>query len=537
WQPENLIATGVLGDDGCIPPYLNAQIKTDNAVFCSGKTIQFSNPTAGNTATSYQWTFAGGNPTVSSANNVTVNYAQPGNYKVFLTVSNGSIKRTDSLLITVSDCKPDSSTLSMAHWYFGNFGSIDFSSGVPIQTTTALTNHSIQGELAYPTQNGPYIKSTISLSDSLGNLLFYSNAVSVWNKNHEKITSAPIFGVSDINASSGYCYIPFPGKKGKYFAAGVYPNFDESPSGVRFVLVDVDSNRVSPYKEFKNIALPKRFSEFLTVVPHCNGMDYWIIVKGFQSDTKFYSFLVTDSGIDALQTPVISSGFSHPGYGGDGNQLKSNRAGDKLILCSPHGNLNIETGVIYDFDNGTGLISNERIIPNIPAYSNIQGGGAFSPNGKYFYLMRSSNFATNGLPYWLFQYRTDDMSYNVFPAPGFYFAASFQQGPDGNIYITTQDNKVARISNPDEWGAISFDGSFLNMMQLNPDIRTGVSIPSFIDARRPDPKHPDFNYKTVSCNTFQFNAKCFDNYTSTWNFGDGSGTETGGLINHNFKNP
>lgn len=537
WQLENLLATGVIGGDGCIPPFLNAQINTDNAVFCAGNNIKFSNPTIGNTATAYEWQFPGGNPTTSTNNSVSVNYPQPGNYKAILKVGNGTNTRTDSLLFSVLECKLDSSLSSMAHWYFGNYGSIDFSSGAPIQTKIALDKRTIHGESSYPGQL-PFISGTLSLSDSLGHLLFYSNGVSVWNNSHQKITVAPMFGASDINASTGFCYIPFPGQKGKYFAAGVYPNFNGTPSGVRYVLIDVDSNKVSAYKEFNHPALPNRFSEFLTVVPHCNGSDYWIITKGFGlNDTKFYCFLVTSSGIDVSQAPVISSGLIHPGYGGSGNQLKANREGNKLILISPHGYNGIETGTVYDFDSRTGLITNERIIPDVNGYNNIQGGGAFSPNGKYFYLMRSSNLATNGPPYWLFQYRVADLQYNIFPAPGFYFAASFQLGPDNQIYVTTQENKFARISNPDQWGAVSVNGSFIDMVQLDNQISTGVSMSAFIDARRPEPTHPDFLIKSINCNTYRFTTLCFENYTSKWDFGDGSPIETGSSIEHKFINP
>ena len=534
WQPANLAITGVLSAGGCVPPFLNAQINTSNAVVCAGSAVTFSNPTAGNTANTYEWKFTGGTPASTTTNIAIVTYTQPGNYKALLKVSNGATVRTDSLLFTVLECKLDSSMLYMSHWYFGDYGAVDFSAGAPIATRVALNNQSIHGESAYAGQL-PYSGGTISLSDSLGNLLLYSNGVSIWNSSHKKMTTSPMFGASDINASSGLYYIPYPGKKGNYFIAGVYPNFNETPSGIRFVQVDVNSNTVAPYKQFSNPALPNRFSQFLTVVPHCNGTDYWIIVKGFGlPDTKFYALLVTKDGIDATQQPVISSGFAHPGFGGSGNQLKSNRQGNKLVLGSPHGFLNIETGALYDFDNSTGMVSNEVSIGNLPQYSNIQTGVAFSPNGKYFYLFRSSNFATNGAPYWLFQYRVSDLQYNVISASGHQFAASMQPGPDNQIYVTTQEHNLARISNPDSWGGFSFNGSFINMRQLDDRIRTGVSIPNFIDARQPTPSRPEFSITAVDCNTFRFLNLCLTNYTATWNFGDGSPLQTGNVVQHNY---
>ena len=537
WQSANLVATGVLGLNGCIPSYLNSRIITGDAVLCAKKPITFSNPVAGNTATSFQWQFPGANITSANTNAVTVTYNTAANYKVILRVTDGTNSRIDSLLFSVLDCKLDSSMLHMSNWYFGNYGSVNFSSGAPVQTNTAFINNTIKGELAYPQQLQSFIAGTVSLSDSMGNLLFYSNGVSVWNKNHQKITSSSMFGVSDINASSGLSYVPYPGSPGKYFIIGAYPNFNEAPSGVRFVLVDVNTNTVSPYQEFQHPSLPNRFSQLLTVVPHCNGSDYWIISKGFGlNDPKFYSFLVTQAGINNTQLPVISNSV-HPAFGGSGNQLKSNRLGDKLILGSPHGYLNIEAGAVYDFDNNTGIVKNERKLPNITGYSNIQTGVAFSPNGEYFYLMRSSNLATNGLPYWLFQYRVSDLQYRIMNAPGFYFAASFQPGPDNQIYITTQDHFLARVSNPDKWGGVIVNGSFINMRQLNDNIRPGVRIPSFIDAKQPQPRKPEFTVVAINCNTFRFSTLCLNNFTANWNFGDGSPVQTGNTIIHSYTLP
>jgi gliding motility-associated-like protein len=419
----------------------------------------------------------------------------------------------------------------MAHWYFGDYCSIDFSSGAPVKTNIALNKATIHGEPAYAGQL-PYIAATISLSDSSGKLLFYSNGVSVWNGNHKKITSSPIFGISDINASTGMCYIPYPGQPNKYYIVGVYPNFDGKPSGIRYVLVDVAADTVSTYQEFQHPLLPKRFAEHLTIVPHCNGTDYWIIARGngLDNNTNFYSLQVGSTGIDINQTPVVSTGFSYRTYGGGGPQLKANRSGDKLILSQ---NLS-EAGALYDFDSRTGEVKNEKTIPSIQGYENVQSGVAFSPNGDYFYLVRTSNLTTGGQPYWLFQYRVSDFSYHILPTNGFYFGPPFQLGPDNQLYIVNGANYLARLSNPDIWGGAIFDDKFINFTEPSFSTHVGNSLPAFIDARRKEPIHPDFKIQKFTCQNYLFSALCFDSYTATWDFGDSSLKQTGNTITHTY---
>ncbi len=538
WQYENLAATGVLGTNGCIPPYLNAAISTKSPAYCSGRSIEFSNPPAGNTANSYEWSFPGGIPATANGPTTTTTYNTPGRYTVFLTVSDGVNTRKDSLPINVLGCEVDSSLLNRSHWFFGNFCSVDFSEGTALQTLTALDNNSMQAELAYPEQPMAYGNAVVSVSDSSGDLLFYSNGVSVWNKKHQKISRASLFGKSDINAATGFSYVPYPGQKDKYFLVGASPQIHQLNQGIRFVMVDLAADTVSAYREFRHPALPKQFSQFLTIIPHCNGEDYWTVAKGYGlGDTRFYSFLVTSSGIDSDQQPIISSRFNHPAFQGGGNQMKANRYGNKIILSSPHGYEGAPSGALYDFDSRTGEVKNEKIIPNVTGYSNIQSGAAFSPNSEYFYLMRSSNFETNGPPYWLFQYRVSDLQYNVYAAPGFYYGASYQLGPDNNIYIAAGHNWLARIGNTDKWGEATLDGSFLRVSDKNNRIMSIGSLPSFIDAQHPKPEKPDFSINSTSCSMYSFSILCYDNFIATWNFGDGSEQAIGNAVTHRFVNP
>ena len=539
WQPSNLASTGVVGIQGCIPPYLNAQINISSTVNCVNKPVRFFNAINGNTAGSYQWEFPGGTPSSANTNTVEVTYNTPGNYKALLIVKDATNTRQDSISFSVVTCVLDSSKLTMGNWYFGDYCSIDFSTGGAVLTDIALSKKTIHGEYAYPAQPLPFVEATVSPSDSSGKLLFYSNGVNVWNNLHQKITTSSMFGKSDINASSGLCYIPYPQHPGQYFVTGVYPNFDETASGVRTVLVDLNTNTVGPWQEFDDPGLPHRFSEYLTVVPHCNGKDYWIIARayGLDFDNRFFCFLVTASGIDLHQKPVISIAFNQPAYTGAGYQLKANRRGNQLIITSPHPYPSADgLAALYDFDSRTGEIKNERMIPNAVGYSNIQTGTAFSPNGEYFYLMRSTNFATNGPPYWLFQYRVSDLQFNVLPAPGFYFGSAFQLGPDNQLYITNASNYLACLNNPDNWGGAVFNGEYINFAEAGFTRHAGESLPAFIDAAPASPMRPDFIYTASNCSTFVFSALCFDAYTATWNFGDGSPLQAGHVVTHTFSN-
>lgn len=88
---------------GCENP--NAEVTADFSTpvtnLPSGTSVIFTNKSTD--ATSYSWSFEGGNPATSTDENPIVSYSTPGTYNVTLTAQNGSVTDSKSMTITVYD--------------------------------------------------------------------------------------------------------------------------------------------------------------------------------------------------------------------------------------------------------------------------------------------------------------------------------------------------------------------------------------------------------------------------------------------------
>lgn len=94
----NLTAVGA---DGVLT-LCKTDFSADKTVICAGATVTFDDGTY-NAATGWTWTFAGGSPASSNAQNPTVTYNSPGVYQVSLTATDGSSSdnETKTSFITV----------------------------------------------------------------------------------------------------------------------------------------------------------------------------------------------------------------------------------------------------------------------------------------------------------------------------------------------------------------------------------------------------------------------------------------------------
>jgi PKD repeat protein len=78
-----------------VPTAPVASFTANNTTICVGQSVQFTNTSTGQ-PTSFNWTFTGGTPATSTAQNPTVTYNTAGTYDVSLTVSNANGSNTSS---------------------------------------------------------------------------------------------------------------------------------------------------------------------------------------------------------------------------------------------------------------------------------------------------------------------------------------------------------------------------------------------------------------------------------------------------------
>jgi len=148
WSKENLIAAGVLDTTTTVlcPPI--ADFYPNTHIVCMGGSITFSDFSYSGTAQNMEWTFNGGTPSASNAQNPTIQYNSPGTYNVKLKVSNtagnDSITKSDYIIVindTIAQLAPYvesfETTNLTANWYINN----DIGNSWQITDTAAFTGN------------------------------------------------------------------------------------------------------------------------------------------------------------------------------------------------------------------------------------------------------------------------------------------------------------------------------------------------------------------------------------------------------------
>ena len=394
-------------------------------------------------------------------------------------------------------------------WYFGSYAGLDFNSGTPI----ALTN----GKLS--TQEG-----CATISDSNGDLLFYTDGTTVWNKNHQVMLNGT--GLKGHTSSTHSALIvPKPNSSSIYYIFTVDQYGD--PNGFRYSKVDLqlDGGLGGIVSTEKNIfMLPDLVTEKVTAVKHANNNDYWVVSHKFNSD-EFVAFQITDTGINF--NPVVSKSGAYVGdhFNRAIGAIKISPNGKKLACANGIyiGGSELE---LFDFDTSTGIVSNPITIKsnNYPGESKdvVFYGVEFSQNSNCLYASAQNYVSFFEQHNFIFQFNllagsnTDiiNSKVEIYKTLNIDLGA-LQLATNGKIYVSVYESTyLDAINNPNELGAgcnYQVDAVFLNGKTAR------VGLPPFIQSY--------FNIQDVI-----FEDVCFGDTTAfslpdtvdavVWDFGD-----------------
>lgn len=338
-------------------------------------------------------------------------------------------------------------------WAFGDAAGLDFSTTPPTAIQTSINTS----------------EGSASICDINGDLLFYTDGTSVWDKTHNLMPNGSNLiggnGNTTITGSTtqGTLIVPSPANNNQYYIFSLGCRECESDAGnLYYSVVDMKLNNglgdVLPTR--KRIFMDSLLSEHLTGVmkDYCN---IWVLtISRFHNSLQ--AWLIDENGITntPVTTPLIPGGGT---YEGELGSIIASPDGTKLAIS--RGNL-----VLYEFNWSAGTVSNPLVLIENPASDRYYS--CFSnDNSKLYSTGRDT----------LFQF---DLSLNsaaqiinsIFPVATVGFA-SMKSGSDGKIYLpNVYSDSLHSISQPSLSGQSC---QFIrNGIALLPNTRSLLGLPN-----------------------------------------------------------
>ena len=365
-------------------------------------------------------------------------------------------------------------------WYFGENAGIDFNSGSP----SALTNGNLN------TREGC---STFSKNN--GELLFYSDGTTIWNKNHNPMPNGTgLAGHSSSTQSA--MIIPIPTSTNLYYLFTVGSPVNGGKPGFNYYTVDMNAD--GGLGDIINGPIDltddntDNWSEKVAAIKGEECNTYWVL--SYAIDT-FYAYKITSTNVES---PIISTtnytALDRRGY------LKISPNGKKIAIAHMNNNSNTQPGgslFLYDFDKATGIVSSKKDLALI-APGNYPYGVEFSSSSEKLYVHASNDFwSSDAFQYnnpanhisTLYQFNLSSNiasqinSSRVIIDSQNLFRGGLQLGPDQKIYraLSKTYNEgipfLGVIENPEE------DGVSCNYQHSNIDLNGNNStqgLPPFI---------------------------------------------------------
>ncbi|MCX6256674.1 MAG: T9SS type A sorting domain-containing protein [Bacteroidia bacterium] len=393
------------------------------------------------------------------------------------------------------------------NWYFGRYAGFCFNSGHEVIESGGQTYTSAE---------------TCCISDYQGNLLFYSDGQTVWNRYHQVMPHGT--GLYGGIGQTGII-VPLPNSNHIYYlftiSAYYFPTGVDHGFNYSVIDMNLDNGKGDIVDSTKNTNLLPKVARNITAVAHSNKVDTWVMVHNWNSD-QFYAYLITPAGVSS---PVITNiGTTYSGINNTGGgDMKFSNKGSKLALAINYSNnFYVE---LYDFNITSGMVNNYLLINNTNFA--LMQGVEFSPDESKLYISAGDN---------IYQYNLNagnptDIINSVYMCTLF-GNGSMQLAPNAKIYISggQSSSMMSIINHPNLEG--SDCGFILDTLIINPYSQSMKSIPNFITSYFSNLL--DFSYQDVCAGgTVSFNIlsnTALD--TIHWNFGDTLSADSISVLPH-----
>lgn len=337
----------------------------------------------------------------------------------------------------------------MNNWHFGNTPkSLEFNR---IAKTPAVSTGKFN-----PFGTGG---SATASNPANGNLMFYTNGVNVYDAYDQLMPNGSgLLGNSSSNQPVAIC--PVPGQPNKYF---IFTNSatNLASGSIAYDVVDMAllGNSLFPSVVprgdleaplHSTIGLNNR-AEAMTIIPHSNGIDYWLFTQQANSNS-YTATLINAASYNITHTGVFTS---------------TTTTGPGLIMSASHFaafGFNVAVApttasmdaIILSFTEGTASFALSRTIAN-SASAGTNGQAIYdiewSGDGRYVYY---SVFGDTGVPGNVFQYDFTNPAITLASAlPSTVFRSyGLQLAPDSSMYHIYQAASggpflIGKFSDPD----------------------------------------------------------------------------------------
>jgi len=363
-----------------------------------------------------------------------------------------------------------------ANWYFGQ------NAGIQFDDTGTLIGSVNDGQLST-------LEGCTTISDTDGNLLFYTDGRLVYNRNHVLMPNGSgLFG--DPSSTQSALVVPQPGNDTIYFIFTVDTSINAADPdfGFNYSIVDMTlDGGLGDITVKNNNLLPDSSEKITAVLKDCASESIWVITLATSTGNPgayntYHAFEVSTTGVN---TTSVASTFPLAITDPRG-QIKVSPDGTKFASA------NMQSGLfLYDFDPDTGIFSNQQNL-TITTFSGVSYGVEFSQSSKRLYVHSSNDFGANQ-PANTHQSTLTQFDLEAADIQGSEFTVdqrqlyrgSLQLGPDGRIYRAQSSNyfigqpALGVIENPNALGpAVNY---IHNAVDLSPNVST-QGLPPFIQS-------------------------------------------------------